>query len=141
MFGIGWGEMIILLAAALLILGPERLPGAVVWTLRSVRQVRDYAVGAAEQLKQELGPEVEELRKPLAELNRLRGSTPQTLITKHLLDGDESLLSAETTSTGSAPTTSLFHRPEPTTNFGIMNEPVVDSEAGTPVPKIDTDAT
>ncbi|RZL74437.1 MAG: Sec-independent protein translocase TatB, partial [Rhodococcus sp. (in: high G+C Gram-positive bacteria)] len=32
MFGnIGWGEFMVLLVAALVILGPERLPGAVSW--------------------------------------------------------------------------------------------------------------
>ncbi|MEU7764508.1 Sec-independent protein translocase protein TatB [Nocardia sp. NPDC049190] len=88
---IGWSEMVILLVAALVILGPERLPGAVRWTTRSLRQVRDYASGATSQLKQELGPEFEDLRKPLADLNELRGMTPRSMVTKHLLNGDDSL--------------------------------------------------
>ncbi|MBF6091116.1 Sec-independent protein translocase protein TatB [Nocardia cyriacigeorgica] len=88
---IGWSEMVILLVAALVILGPERLPGAVRWTTRSLRQVRDYASGATAQLKQELGPEFEDLRKPLADLNELRGMTPKSMVTKHLLNGDDSL--------------------------------------------------
>ncbi|MEV0295257.1 Sec-independent protein translocase protein TatB [Nocardia sp. NPDC050710] len=88
---IGWSEMIILLVAALVILGPERLPGAVRWTTRSLRQVRDYASGATAQLKEELGPEFDDLRKPLAELNELRGMTPRSMVTKHLLNGDDSL--------------------------------------------------
>ncbi|RJO80374.1 Sec-independent protein translocase subunit TatB [Nocardia panacis] len=89
---IGWSEMMILLIAALVILGPERLPGAVRWTTRSLRQVRDYASGATTQLKQELGPEFEDLRKPLADLNELRSMNPRTMVTKHLLNGDDSLL-------------------------------------------------
>ncbi|MET7771207.1 Sec-independent protein translocase protein TatB [Nocardia sp. NPDC005366] len=88
---IGWSEMLILLVAALVILGPERLPGAVRWTTRSLRQVRDYASGATAQLKQELGPEFDELRKPLADLNELRGMTPRAVVTKHLLNGDDSV--------------------------------------------------
>ncbi|MEO9328203.1 Sec-independent protein translocase protein TatB [Gordonia aurantiaca] len=88
---IGWGEIAILLVAALVILGPERLPGAVSWTMQSIRKVRDYATGATNQLKEELGPEFEDLRKPLADLNELRGMTPRSLVTKHLLDGDDSL--------------------------------------------------
>lgn len=92
MFGnIGWGEMVVLLVAALVILGPERLPGAVRWTTQTLRQVRDYASGATQQLKDEMGPEFDELRKPLSELNQLRGMTPRSAITKHLLDGDDSL--------------------------------------------------
>ncbi len=82
----------ILLVAALVILGPERLPGAVRWTTQSLRQVRDYASGATTQLKQELGPEFDELRKPLAELNELRGMTPRAAVTKHLLNGDDKIL-------------------------------------------------
>ncbi len=83
--------MVILLVAALVILGPERLPGAVRWTTRSLRQVRDYASGATTQLKQELGPEFDDLRKPLADLNELRGMTPRAVVTKHLLGGDDSV--------------------------------------------------
>lgn len=89
---IGWGEMMILLVAALVILGPERLPGAVRWTVDSLRQVRDYASGATTQLKQELGPEFDDLRKPLAQLNELRGMSPRAAVTKHLLGGDDSVL-------------------------------------------------
>ncbi|MBH0775892.1 Sec-independent protein translocase protein TatB [Nocardia bovistercoris] len=88
---VGWSEMMILLVAALVILGPERLPGAVRWTTRSLRQVRDYASGATAQLKQDLGPEFEELRKPLADLNELRTMSPRTVLTKHLLNGDDSV--------------------------------------------------
>ncbi|WP_227996520.1 Sec-independent protein translocase protein TatB [Nocardia australiensis] len=88
---IGWGEMVILLVAALVILGPERLPGAVRWTTRSLRQARDYASGATQQLQQELGPEFEDLRKPLADLNELRQMSPRSMMTKHLLNGDDSL--------------------------------------------------
>lgn len=95
MFGsIGWGEIMVLLVAGLIILGPERLPEAVSWTMKSIRQVRDYATGATDQLKNELGPEFDELRKPLAELNELRGMTPRAIVTKHLFDGDDSLFTA-----------------------------------------------
>ncbi|MGV9823876.1 Sec-independent protein translocase protein TatB [Nocardia xishanensis] len=89
---VGWSEMMILLVAALVILGPERLPGAVRWTTHSLRQIRDYASGATSQLKQELGPEFDELRKPLAELNELRNMTPRAAVTKHLLGGNDSVL-------------------------------------------------
>ena len=88
---IGWGEIAILVVAALVILGPERLPGAVSWTMQSAKKVRDYATGASNQLKDELGSEFDDLRKPLADLNELRGMTPRSIVTKHLLDGDDSL--------------------------------------------------
>ncbi|MEV6134694.1 Sec-independent protein translocase protein TatB [Nocardia sp. NPDC051990] len=88
---ISWGEMVILLVAALVILGPERLPGAIRWTTQSLRKVRDYASGATQQLQQELGPEFEDLRKPLADLNELRQMSPRQMVTKHLLNGDDSV--------------------------------------------------
>lgn len=86
---VGWGEILVLLLAALVVLGPERLPSAVQWTLKSVRQVRDYASGATNQLREEIGVDFEEIRKPLQQLNDLRGMTPRAVITKHLFDGDE----------------------------------------------------
>jgi sec-independent protein translocase protein TatB len=62
---IGWGELVILLIAALVILGPDRLPGAITWVTKSIRQVKEYANGASQQLKDELGTDFEDLRKPL----------------------------------------------------------------------------
>jgi sec-independent protein translocase protein TatB len=38
----------------------------------------------------DLGPEFEDLREPLSELQKLRGITPRAALTKHLLDGDDS---------------------------------------------------
>lgn len=93
MFGnIGWGEMLVLVIAGLVILGPERLPGAIRWTAGSLKQVREYLSGATSQLRQDLGPEFEDLRQPLSELQKLRGMTPRAALTKHLLDGDDSFI-------------------------------------------------
>ncbi|KIQ17184.1 preprotein translocase subunit TatB [Rhodococcus sp. Leaf7] len=92
---IGWGEMMVLLVVALVVLGPERLPGAITWTTKSLRQVRDYASGASQQLKDELGTDFDDLRKPLADLNQLRGMSPRAVITKHLLDGDDSIFTGK----------------------------------------------
>ncbi|MBA2470996.1 MAG: Sec-independent protein translocase TatB [Pseudonocardiales bacterium] len=91
MFNIGWGEFLILIVAGLLILGPERLPSAAAWLGRTVRQVREYANGAREQLRSELGPEFDELRAPLEDLRGLRsfnprGFNPTSAITRHLFD-------------------------------------------------------
>ncbi|PZS37608.1 MAG: Sec-independent protein translocase TatB [Pseudonocardiales bacterium] len=96
MFNIGWGEFLILIVAGLLILGPERLPSAAAWLGRTVRQVREYANGAREQLRSELGPEFDELRAPLEDLRGLRGFNPRrfnptSAISRHLFDdlGDD----------------------------------------------------
>jgi sec-independent protein translocase protein TatB len=92
---IGWGEMLVLVIAGLVILGPERLPGAIRWTSGALRQARDYVSGATSQLREDLGPEFEDLRQPLAELQKLRGMTPRAAITKHLLEGDDSFLTGK----------------------------------------------
>lgn len=92
---IGWGEMLVLVIAGLVILGPERLPGAIRWTSSALRQARDYVSGATSQLREDLGPEFEDLRQPLAELQKLRGMTPRAAIAKHLLDGDDSFLTGK----------------------------------------------
>jgi sec-independent protein translocase protein TatB len=93
MFGsVGWGELLVLLVVGLVVLGPERLPGAIRWTTNALRQARDYASGATASLREELGTDFEDMRQPLAELQKLRGMTPRAVITKHLLDGDGSVL-------------------------------------------------
>jgi sec-independent protein translocase protein TatB len=92
---VGWGEMLVLVIAGLVILGPERLPGAIRWTSGALRQARDYISGATSQLREDLGPEFEDLREPLSELNKLRGMTPRAALTKHLLDGDDSIFTGK----------------------------------------------
>jgi sec-independent protein translocase protein TatB len=91
----GWGEMLVLAVAGLVILGPERLPGAIRWTSNAVRQAREYLSGATSQLREDLGPEFDGLREPLDELRKLRGMTPRAALTKHLLDGDDSFLTGK----------------------------------------------
>src|SRR5918911_2373858 len=91
---VGWGEMLVLVVAGLVILGPERLPGAIRWTSNALRQARDYISGATSQLREDLGPEFEDLREPLSELQKLRGMTPRAALTKHLLDGDDTVFKA-----------------------------------------------
>jgi sec-independent protein translocase protein TatB len=97
---VGWGEMLVLLVVGLVVLGPERLPGAIRWTSNTLRQARDYISGATSQLREDLGPEFEDLREPLSELNKLRGMSPRAAITKHLLDGDDSVLNVFESSVG-----------------------------------------
>jgi sec-independent protein translocase protein TatB len=88
---VGWGEMLVLVVVGLVVLGPERLPGAIRWSATALRQARDYLSGMTAQLREDIGPEFDNLREPLSELQKLRGMTPRTALTKHLLDGDDSL--------------------------------------------------
>lgn len=85
---VGWGEILVLIVAGLFILGPERLPEAAAWLGKSVRKVREFASGAREQLREEMGPEFDELRKPLEDLRSLRNFDPKRVVTQHLFDGD-----------------------------------------------------
>jgi sec-independent protein translocase protein TatB len=86
---VGWGEIFVLVVAGLFILGPERLPSAAAWVGRTVRQVREYATGARDQLRRELGPEFDELRKPLEDLRGLRDFNPRTAVRRTLFDDPE----------------------------------------------------
>jgi len=125
---VGWGEMLVLVIAGLVILGPERLPGAIRWTSSALRQARDYISGATSQLRDDLGPEFEDLREPLSELNKLRGMTPRAALTKHLLPGDDSLLTGKFDKLGDKP----LSAPPP--------QPVAPPEPPATTP-FDTDAT
>ncbi|WP_306360770.1 Sec-independent protein translocase protein TatB [Nocardia sp. CC227C] len=128
---ISWGEMMILIVAALVILGPERLPGAIRWTGRTLRQVRDYATGATTSLKQELGPEFDEIRKPLEQLNELRGMNPRSVVTKHLLDGDDSIFTGKFDKPVSAPSSDYgsYSMPEPAKPLERNERPPLDPDA------------
>lgn len=98
---VGWGEILVVIVAGLFILGPERLPEAAAWLAKSMRKVRDFATGARNQLREEMGPEFEEFRKPLEDLRQLRNFDPRRAITNHLFDGDPDPLGLNGTSGGS----------------------------------------
>jgi sec-independent protein translocase protein TatB len=117
--------------AGLVILGPERLPGAIRWTSGALRQARDYISGATSQLRDDLGPEFDDLREPLSELNKLRGMTPRAALTKHLLDGDDSIFTGKFDS-AEASTEKPVSSPAP--------QPVAPPEPPAVTP-FDTDAT
>ncbi|MDG4666224.1 Sec-independent protein translocase protein TatB [Mycobacterium sp. 236(2023)] len=135
---VGWGEMLVLVIAGLVILGPERLPGAIRWTAGAVRQARDYVTGATSQLREDLGPDFDDLREPLSELQKLRGMTPRAALTKHLLDGDDSIFTGKfdaKTNGQSAP-----EKPQSGPGPAATPPPVKQSEATGSTP-FDTDAT
>jgi len=83
--------MLVLVVVGLVVLGPERLPGAIRWSTGALRQARDYLSGVTSQLRDDMGPEFDDLRGQLGELQKLRGMTPRAALTKHLLDGDDSI--------------------------------------------------
>jgi sec-independent protein translocase protein TatB len=132
---VGWGEMLVLVVVGLVVLGPERLPGAIRWTTTALRQARDYLSGMTTQLREDIGPDFDDLRQPLAELQKLRGMTPRAALTKHLFDGDDSLF------------TGNFDRPTGEAPNSVAGQPVMAALPPKPAPfaagpaPFDTDAT
>lgn len=55
---VGWEELLLLAVIGLIIFGPDRLPKAAADLGRMLRQLRQMASGAANDLKAELGPEL-----------------------------------------------------------------------------------
>ncbi len=129
---VGWGEMLVLVVVGLVVLGPERLPGAIRWTSGALRQARDYLSGMTTQLREDIGPEFDDLRQPLSELQKLRGMTPRAALAKHLFDGDDSLF------------TGNFDRPAASAPDSVAPQPVTPQPSqqftGGPAP-FDSDAT
>lgn len=80
MFNIGPFEFVVLIAVALVVFGPEKLPQLAKDAARMLRTLRDLAQGARSQLNDELGPEFADF--DLSSLN------PRTAIRNALL-GDE----------------------------------------------------
>lgn len=113
---IGWGEMLVLVVIGLVVLGPERLPGAIRWSADALRQARDYVGGATKNLRDELGPDFDDLREPLAELQKLRGMSPRAALTKHLLDGDDSILTGKFDKPVDVPPDTPLTKPQKTTD-------------------------
>lgn len=136
MFNIGWGEMLVLVVIGLVVLGPERLPGAIRWTANALRQAREYISGATSNLREELGPEFDDLRQPLSELQKLRGMTPRQALTKHLLDGDDSVFRAFDRPVDLPPDT-----PSPEVPQAPTGEPQLPPQSGSGATPFDSDAT
>jgi Tat protein translocase TatB subunit len=63
---IGLGEMILIAAIALVVIGPEKFPDFAKIVIRTVRDVKGYVNDAKRDIAQELKP----LKKELKELNR-----------------------------------------------------------------------
>jgi len=87
MFNIGPMELLVLALVGMVVLGPDRLPGIVRDATRMLRQLRDMATGARNQLKNELGPEFSDV--DLQALRDLRSLNPRTAIQRAILGGDE----------------------------------------------------
>ena len=90
--GLSLEHLVLLGIAGLFILGPDKLPEAARWLGHTLRTIRSWASETREQMQSELGPDFDELRKPLHELTTLRSLNglhrlnPTTALARYLLD-------------------------------------------------------
>ncbi len=91
---IGWGEIFTLVIVALLIIGPERLPGLIQDVRAAIFAARRAINNAKAELNGELGPEFEEFRRPMEQVAEYTRMGPRGAITKVLFDGDDEYLDA-----------------------------------------------
>lgn len=77
MFDVGFWELLVIGVLALLILGPERLPGAMRSTIKTIRSVRNTASGFKQEMEHQL--RVHELHENLkkAEQQGLKDLSPE----------------------------------------------------------------
>ncbi|TIC87416.1 twin-arginine translocase subunit TatB [Nocardioides sp. GY 10113] len=78
MFGIGFGELLVIAFVAVVVFGPDRLPGLARQAGQLVRQVRRFADSARDELRAELGPEYADLE--------LRDLDPRQIVRKHITE-------------------------------------------------------
>lgn len=83
---IGPLELLTLALVGMFVLGPERLPEAARWVARTVTTIKEYATGARAQLRDELGSDFDELRKPLEDLRSVRELDPRRVVRHTLFD-------------------------------------------------------
>lgn len=76
MFGVGLQELTVLAFIAVLVMGPDRMPDLARQAGRMVRQLRQMAHQARDDLREELGPEYADLE--------LRDLDPRTIVRKHI---------------------------------------------------------
>ena len=89
---IGWLEILVLLVIGLIVIGPERLPGMIKDVRAVILAFRNLVADARKQLDQDLGPEFDQIRKPLRDLDSVRQMGSRGLITKTLFDDDDTFL-------------------------------------------------
>ncbi|AIT60795.1 hypothetical protein [Corynebacterium doosanense] len=89
---IGWGEIAALLVLALIIIGPERLPGVIKDVRAAIFAARRAIANARAELDGEFGEEFSELRAPISQAAEWGRMGPRRAITKALFDGDDQAL-------------------------------------------------
>ena len=60
-FGLTFDKLLIILVIALFLIGPDRLPGYAAQLARLVKTLRGFADGARDRMREEMGPEFDEV--------------------------------------------------------------------------------
>lgn len=81
MFGVGLGEMVVIVLVAIMVFGPDRLPVLAQQAGQFARKARDFANSARDELRDELGPDFSDLE--------LRDLDPRTIVRKHIIEAME----------------------------------------------------
>ena len=78
MMGIGFWEMVVIVAVALVVIGPDRFPGFAKLVMRTLRDLRGYV----NEVKEDIASELQPVKKELDELSRYRPEEYLEALTK-----------------------------------------------------------
>lgn len=81
MFGVGLAELAVIAIVAVVVFGPDRLPEFAQQAGRFLRQLRNLADNARDELREELGPDYADLE--------LRDLDPRTIVRRHITEAME----------------------------------------------------
>ncbi|GAB3939695.1 Sec-independent protein translocase TatB [Corynebacterium tapiri] len=89
---IGWVEIAVLVIVAVIVVGPERLPGLLKDVRAAIYAARKGIANARAELDGTFGDEFAEFREPIAQAAEWGRLGPKRAITRALFDGDDSAL-------------------------------------------------
>jgi len=110
MFGLTFEKLLLIGVIAVFVLGPERLPGYAAKLAQLVRTVRDMANGAKERMRDEMGPDFDDV-----DWKKLdpRQYDPRRIIREALLDDGSDLAGGAAAGASAVRPVSRPPRPEP----------------------------